>query len=86
MGLDKLQVCVVHLDTMIMLNINDLLKFMLESIANYASVLIITMMCFFLLTSFVTIVVDKLTNMVGTWIMIYKGNTEVKIEKNENND
>ncbi len=65
---------------MIVLNVMDLIKFMLDSIANYVSVLVLMMLVFFLLTSFVSIVTDKVTNMVGTWIMLYRGNPEVKIE------
>ena len=68
------------LGTMIVLNINDLLKFMLDSVANYASVLVLVMFTFFLLTSFVSIVTDKVTNMVGTWIMLYRGDSDIKID------
>jgi hypothetical protein len=70
----------VQLGTMIVLNVMDLIKFMLDSIANYVSVLVLMMLVFFLLTSFVSIVTDKVTNMVGTWIMLYRGNSEIKIE------
>lgn len=76
----------LHLGTMILINVNDLLKFMLESVANYVSVLVIAVMCFFFLTSFVTIVVEKVTNMVGTWIMLHKGHANVQIEKIEKVD
>jgi hypothetical protein len=65
---------------MIVLNVNDLMKFMLESIPQYISVIVLILFCFFLLTSFVAIVVEKVTNMVGTWIMIYRGNSQIKIE------
>ena len=70
----------VQLGTMIVLNVMDLIKFMLDSIANYVSVLVLMMLVFFLLTSFVSIVTDKVTNMVGTWIMLYRGNPDIKIE------
>lgn len=65
---------------MIVINVMELIKFMLDSIANYISVLILILFVFFLLTSFVSIVTDKVTNMVGTWIMIYRGDSNIKIE------
>jgi len=65
---------------MIVINVMELVKFMLDSIANYISVLILILFVFFLLTSFVSIVTDKVTNMVGTWIMIYRGDSNIKIE------
>jgi len=68
------------LGTMIVINVMELIKFMLDSIANYISVLILILFVFFLLTSFVSIVTDKVTNMVGTWIMIYRGDSNIKIE------
>ena len=68
------------LGTMIVINVMELVKFMLDSIANYISVLILILFVFFLLTSFVSIVTDKVTNMVGTWIMIYRGDSNIKIE------
>jgi hypothetical protein len=70
----------VSLGTMIVINVMELIKFMLDSIINYISVLILILFAFFLLTSFVSIVTDKVTNMVGTWIMLYRGNSEIKIE------
>jgi len=70
----------VSLGTMIVINVMELVKFMLDSIANYISVLILIMFTFFLLTSFVSIVTDKVTNMVGTWIMLYRGDSNIKIE------
>jgi len=68
------------LGTMIVINVMELVKFMLDSIVNYISVLILILFVFFLLTSFVSIVTDKVTNMVGTWIMIYRGDSNIKIE------
>jgi hypothetical protein len=70
----------LSLGTMIVLNVMEMIKFMLDSVTNYVSVLVLMMLVFFLLTSFVSIVVDKVTNMVGTWIMLYRGNSEIKIE------
>jgi hypothetical protein len=70
----------LSLGTMIVINVMELIKFMLDSITNYISVLILILFAFFLLTSFVSIVTDKVTNMVGTWIMLYRGNSEIKIE------
>ncbi len=70
----------VSLGTMIVINVMELVKFMLDSIVNYISVLILILFVFFLLTSFVSIVTDKVTNMVGTWIMIYRGDSNIKIE------
>jgi len=43
---------------MIILNINDLIKFMLESIPNYLSVLLLMVLAYFLLTRFFTLVID----------------------------
>lgn len=80
MTLDKRVGTEVQLGTMIVINVMELVKFMLDSIANYISVLILIMFTFFLLTSFVSIVTDKVTNMVGTWIMIYRGDSNIKIE------
>ncbi len=70
----------LSLGTMIVLNVMEMIKFMLDSITNYISVLILILFAFFLLTSFVSIVTEKVTNMVGTWIMLYRGNSEIKIE------
>ena len=70
----------LSLGTMIVLNVMEMIKFMLDSVTNYVSVLVLVMFVFFLLTSFVSIVVDKVTNMVGTWIMLNRGNSEIKIE------
>jgi hypothetical protein len=70
----------LSLGTMIVLNVMEMIKFMLDSVTNYVSVLVLIMLVFFLLTSFVSIVVDKVTNMVGTWIMLNRGNSEIKIE------
>jgi hypothetical protein len=70
----------VSLGTMIVINVMELVKFMLDNIANYISVLILILFVFFLLTSFVSIVTDKVTNMVGTWIMLYRGDSNIKIE------
>jgi hypothetical protein len=70
----------LSLGTMIVLNVMEMIKFMLDSVTNYVSVLVLMMLVFFLLTSFVSIVVDKVTNMVGTWIMLNRGNSEIKIE------
>jgi len=44
---------------MIVLNVMEMIKFMLDSVTNYVSVLVLVMFVFFLLTSFVSIVVDK---------------------------
>lgn len=68
---------------MIIININDLLKFMLESVTNYVSALILILMLFFLLTSAVNIVTEKIGNVICTIITVYRAN--IKIERDSEN-
>jgi hypothetical protein len=70
----------LSLGTMIVLNVMEMIKFMLDSVTNYVSVLVLMMLVFFLLTSFVSIVVDKVTNMVG----ILKSKSKPRIDSSAN--
>lgn len=58
--------------TMIILNINDLVKFMLESIPNYLSVLLMMILAYFLLTSFCTMLIDKIGDVVALWVSVLR--------------
>jgi len=58
--------------TMIILNINDLVKFMLESIPNYLSVLLMMILAYFLLTSFCTMLIDKIGDVIALWVSILR--------------
>jgi ABC-type multidrug transport system permease subunit len=57
---------------MIILNINDLVKFMLESIPNYLSVLLMMILAYFLLTSFCTMLIDKIGDVIALWVSILR--------------
>lgn len=74
----------VKLGTMIFINVLDLVKFMLESIPNYLSVLLLLMFTAFLFTSVVSILIDKVTQSVCTILMVYRDNPKVK--NTETND
>lgn len=69
---------------MIILNVVDLVKFMLDSIANYVSVLVLMLMTFFLFTSAVTIISEKIGSVICTVLTVYRAT--IKIEKDEKND
>lgn len=66
---------------MIFINVLDLVKFMLESIPNYLSVLLLLMFTAFLFTSVVSILIDKVTQSVCTILMVYRDNPKVKNTK-----
>lgn len=74
----------VKLGTMIFINVLDLVKFMIESIPNYLSVLVLIMFTAFLFTSVVSILIDKVTQSVCTILMVYRDNPKVK--NTETND
>lgn len=57
---------------MIILNVNDLVKFMLESIPNYLSVLLMMILAYFLLTSFCTMLIDKIGDVIALWVSILR--------------
>lgn len=57
---------------MIILNINDLVKFMLESISNYLSVILMMILAYFLLTSFCTMLIDKIGDVIALWVSILR--------------
>jgi len=67
---------------MIILNINDLIKFMLESVPNYVSVIIMMMLSYFLLTSFFTMVIDKIGDVIALWISVLRVDPDDLDEKN----
>ena len=69
---------------MIFINVLDLVKFMIESIPNYLSVLVLIMFTAFLFTSVVSILIDKVTQSVCTILMVYRDNPKVK--NTETND
>lgn len=63
---------------MIILNINDLIKFMLESIPNYLSVLLLMVLAYFLLTSFFTLVIDKVGDVVALVVSLLRVDNDEK--------
>lgn len=63
---------------MIILNINDLIKFMLESIPNYLSVLLMMVLAYFLLTSFFTLVIDKVGDVVALVVSLLRVDSDEK--------
>jgi len=63
---------------MIILNINDLVKFMVESIPNYLSVLLTMILSYFLLTSFCTMLIDKIGDAIALWASILRGDPKDK--------
>jgi hypothetical protein len=63
---------------MIILNINDLVKFMLESIPNYLSVLLLMVLAYFLLTSFFTLVIDKVGDVVALVVSLLRVDSDEK--------
>jgi len=63
---------------MIIININDLLKFMLESVVTYFSVLVLILMSFFLLTTAINIVSEKIGNVICTIITVYRASNKNK--------
>jgi len=69
---------------MIFINVLDFVKFMIESIPNYLSVLVLIMFTAFLFTSVVSILIDKVTQSVCTILMVYRDNPKVK--NTETND
>ena len=69
---------------MIILNINDLLKFSLESVSNCVGVVTLMLLVFFLLTSAFTIVSEKVGTVICTIIGVYRA--AIQIEKDEKND
>lgn len=69
---------------MIILNVVDLVKFMLDSIANYVSVLVLILMTFFLFTSAISIIFEKIGSVICTVITVYRA--AIQIEKDEKND
>ena len=69
---------------MIILNINELIKFMLESIPNYLSVIVMMVIAYFLLTSFCTMAIDKVGDVIALWVSVYRGDSESE-EKSKKN-
>ena len=67
---------------MIILNINELIKFMLESIPNYLSVIVMMFITYFLLTSFCTMAIDKVGDVIALWVSVYRGDSEETSKKN----
>jgi len=63
---------------MIILNINDLIKFMLESIPNYLSVLLLMVFAYFLLTSFFTLVIDKAGDAIALIVSLLRVDPDEK--------
>jgi hypothetical protein len=63
---------------MIILNINDLIKFMLESIPNYLSVLLLMVFSYFLLTSFFTLVIDKAGDAIALIVSLLRVDPDEK--------
>lgn len=63
---------------MIILNINDLIKFMLENIPNYLSVLLLMVLAYFLLTSFFTLVIDKVGDVVALVVSLLRVDSDEK--------
>jgi hypothetical protein len=74
----------VNSEAMIVINVMELIKFMLDSIPNYLSVLLLIVFTAFLFTSIVSILIDKFTQSACTILMVYRDNSKVK--NTETND
>jgi len=74
----------VNSEAMIVINVMELIKFMLDSIPNYLSVLLLIVFTAFLFTSIVSILIDKFTQSACTILMVYRDNSKGK--NSETND
>lgn len=63
---------------MIILNVNDLVKFMLDSIPNYLSVLLLIVLVYFLLTTFTTLVIDKVGDVIALIVSLLRVDSDEK--------
>jgi len=63
---------------MIILNVNDLVKFMLDSIPNYLSVLLLIVLVYFLLTTFTTLVIDKVGDVIALIVSLLRVDPDEK--------
>ena len=84
MRLDNRMASEVNSEAMIVINVTELIKFMLDSIPNYLSVLLLIVFTAFLFTSIVSILIDKFTQSACTILMVYRDNSKVK--NSETND
>ena len=63
---------------MIILNVNDLVKFMLDSIPNYLSVLLLIVFVYFLLTTFTTLVITKVGDVIALIVSLLRVDPDEK--------
>ena len=63
---------------MIILNVNDLVKFMLDSIPNYLSVLLLIVLVYFLLTTFTTLVIAKVGDVIALIVSLLRVDPDEK--------
>lgn len=63
---------------MIILNVNDLVKFMLDSIPNYLSVLLLIVLVYFLLTTFTTLVIAKVGDVIALIVSLLRVDSDEK--------
>lgn len=63
---------------MIILNVNDLVKFMLDSIPNYLSVLLLIVFVYFLLTTFTALVITKVGDVIALIVSLLRVDPDEK--------
>lgn len=63
---------------MIILNVNDLVKFMLDSIPNYLSVLLLIVLVYFLLTTFTALVITKVGDVIALIVSLLRVDPDEK--------
>lgn len=63
---------------MIILNVNDLVKFMLDSIPNYLSVLLLIVLVYFLLTTFTALVIAKVGDVIALIVSLLRVDPDEK--------
>ena len=63
---------------MIILNVNDLIKFMLDSIPNYLSVLLLIVLVYFLLTTFTALVIAKVGDVIALIVSLLRVDPDEK--------
>lgn len=68
----------LHWEIMIILNVNDLVKFMLDSIPNYLSVLLLIVLVYFLLTTFTTLVIAKVGDVIALIVSLLRVDSDEK--------
>lgn len=71
---------------MVSCDLVNLLKFMLESVTNYIGSLVLLGFVFFVVSGFISVLIQKLGQAVSTVVMVFKTDQTVLLNKKENND